>query len=410
MKRLICCKLILILILLIASTSKVTAAPSPPSIVGTAGILMDVKTGKVLYEKNAHLKLEPASTTKIMTTVIALEKGKLSDTVVTGREPTLADGTRIYLEEGEKLTLEQMLYGMMLNSGNDAAVAIAEHIAGSVPEFAKLMNEKAREIGAKNTNFVNPSGLPDKNHYTTAYDLALISRYALLNHPEFRKIVSTKTFKIPWQGKEWDRLLINHNKMLWRYEGTDGVKTGYTRSAGQTFVASATRNGWQLLAVVLKSQGRNIYSDAQALLDYGFDNFEKKDVINKGQIIDKIDVKYGTPVDLLAASDFTAVVEKGSGPIDVKKNIYPGVKAPVVKGQVLGNLDFYQGGSKIGSVALVAATDVPRKIYTRWWFWTSALIMLTYVPFRISVGIKRYKRHKQRANYLYYYKQRRKRW
>ncbi|MCG0275557.1 MAG: D-alanyl-D-alanine carboxypeptidase [Thermosediminibacteraceae bacterium] len=403
MKRLVCYKLLLVLLFLIAATGKATAAPSPPSIVGLAGILMDVKTGKVLFEKNAHLKLEPASTTKIMTAIIALEKGNLSDIVTTGKEATLVDGSRIYLEEGEKLTLEQMLYGLMLNSGNDAAVAIAEHIAGSVPEFAKLMNEKAKSLGAKNTNFVNPSGLPDKNHYTTAYDLALIARYALLNHPEFKKIVSTKTYRIPWQGKEWDRTLINHNKMLWNFEGADGVKTGYTRSAGHTLVASATRNGWQLLAVVLKSQGKNIYTDAKALLEYGFNNFEKKDVIRNGEVVDKLNVKYGTPVELVTAADFSTVVEKGSSPIKIKKNIPADVKAPVVKGQVLGNLEFFQNGSKIGSIPLVAASDIPRKVFTYWWFWPSAFITLVYVPFRISVGIKRYRRHRN-YKYIYSYK------
>lgn len=186
----------------------------PPEIVGQAGLVMDVLTGKVLYEKNAHSPFEPASTTKIMTAILALEKGNLSDIVVTSEEPLRVDGSRIYLEEGEKLTLEQMLYGMMLNSGNDAAVAIAEHIGGDIESFVKMMNAKAREIGAYHTTFVNPSGLPDEGHLTTAYDLALISRYALLNLPEFRKIVSTKTLEIPWQAEEWDRQLINLNKLL----------------------------------------------------------------------------------------------------------------------------------------------------------------------------------------------------
>ncbi|MCF6096630.1 D-alanyl-D-alanine carboxypeptidase [Thermovorax subterraneus] len=406
MTRSVCHKLFAILIFFVLITtekSQAASLPSPPSIVGVAGVLMDVKTGQVLYEKNANQKLEPASTTKIMTAVLALERGNLSDTVTIRKEPTLVDGSRIYLEEGERLTLEQLLYGMMLNSGNDAAVAIAQHIAGSVSDFAKLMNEKAKSLGAENTNFVNPSGLPDKNHYTTAYDLALIARYALLNHPEFRKIVATKTFYIPWQGKEWDRTLINHNKLLWNFEGADGVKTGYTRSAGQTIVASATRNGWQLLAVVLKSQGRNIYADAKALLEYGFNNFEKRELIKKGEVVEKLPVRFGTPVDLVTSADFSAVVERGSAPIEIKKNIPADIKAPVAKGQVLGTLEFYQDGAKIGSIPLVAAADVPRKIYTRWWFWPSLLIGLIYVPFRISVGIKRYRRRRNH-NYLNSYR------
>jgi D-alanyl-D-alanine carboxypeptidase (penicillin-binding protein 5/6) len=376
----------------------------PPTITGNAGILMDAKTGKVLYEKNAHLRMEPASTTKIMTAILALEKGDLSDVVVTGKEPTLVDGTRIYLEEGEKLTLEQMLYAMLLNSANDAAVAIAEHIGGNVPSFVKMMNEKAREIGARDTTFVNPHGLTDEGHLTTAYDLALMARYALVNFPEFRKIVATKTLNIPWQGKEWDRRLVNLNKLLWNYDGADGVKTGYTSSAGQTLVASATRNGWQLIAVVLKSRGRNIWSDAESLLNYGFDNFQKEDVITKGTVIAREKVKFGGQVELETSTDFTAVLPKGGSPITQKMVLKPRLTAPVKKGDVLGELEFYSGNEKVGSVELVAKNDIPRKIYTRWWFWPVCILMALYTPFRILVGIRRYRRYKNRVTYISYLK------
>ena len=176
--------------------------------------------------------------------------------------------------------MEQMLYGMMLNSGNDAAIAIAEHIGGSVESFVLMMNQKAREVGAQNTVFINPNGLSEEGHLTTAYDLALISRYAMLNFPKFREIVATKTMEIPWQGEEWDRQLINLNKLLWNYEWADGIKTGYTSTAGSTLAASATQNGWQLISVILKSDS-SILADSMALLDYGFANFEKKDVIQK---------------------------------------------------------------------------------------------------------------------------------
>ena len=273
---------------------------------------------------------------------------------------TLAEGTRIYLEEGEKLTLEEMLYGMMLNSGNDFAIAIAEHIGGNVETFVKMMNEKAREIGALSTTFVNPSGLTDKGHLTTAYDLALISRYALLNLPEFRKIVSTKTMEVPWQGQEWDRQLINLNKLLWTYEGADGVKTGYTSTAGRTLVASATRNGWQLISVVLKSDA-NIWSDSAALLDYGFENFEIRKVINESSDIAEENVKYGDPVKLVTKDGFITVVEKNGPPITSKTIIYPDIMAPISKGEVLGQLVFLQGEDEIGSVDLIAAYDVNRK-------------------------------------------------
>ncbi|HQA60406.1 MAG TPA: D-alanyl-D-alanine carboxypeptidase family protein [Tepidanaerobacteraceae bacterium] len=373
----------------------------PPEIVGQAGLVMDVLTGKVLYEKNAHSPFEPASTTKIMTAILALEKGNLSDIVVTSEEPPRVDGSRIYLEEGEKLTLEQMLYGMMLNSGNDAAVAIAEHIGGDIESFVKMMNAKAREIGAYHTTFVNPSGLPDEGHLTTAYDLALISRYALLNLPEFRKIVSTKTLEIPWQAEEWDRQLINLNKLLWNYEGADGVKTGYTSTAGRTLVASATRDGWQLISVVLKSDA-NIWSDSMALLDYGFENFEIKNLVGKNSDVAEEDVKYGDPVKLVTKDGLTSVVKKNDLPISKKLVINQDIKAPVSKGEVLGQLIFYQGEEQLGSVNLIAANDVKRKIHTFWWFWALTIILATYIPFRIMVGIKRYKRHKRRIQYVTY--------
>jgi len=380
-----------------------TGEVQPPEIVGKAGIVMDVLTGKVLYEKNAHMQLEPASTTKIMTAILALERGNLSDTVVTSKEPPRVDGSRIYLEEGEELTLEQMLYGMMLNSGNDAAVAIAEHIGGSVESFVKMMNAKAREIGAYNTSYVNPSGLPAEGHVTTAYDLALISRYALLNLPEFRKIVASKTKEVPWQGQDWDRQLVNLNKLLWNYEGADGVKTGYTSRAGHTLVASATRDGWQLISVVLKSDTR-IWSDSAALLDYGFDNFEIKNVIGEGASITEEKVKYGDPVHLVTKEGFTVVVEKNGLPITKKIVLNPDIKAPIAKGEVLGQLVFLQGENQLGSVNLIAAGDVKRKIYTFWWFWLISIVLAFYVPFRIMVGIRRYRRHKQRIQYVTYMK------
>lgn len=369
-----------------------------PTIVGEAGIVMEVKTGKILYEKNAHKILEPASTTKIMTAILALEKGNMADMVTADEEATLADGSSVYLKNGEILTLEEMLYAMLLNSGNDASVAIAKHISGDVYTFTNLMNEKALEIGAKNTNFANPNGLPDKNHYTTAYDLALISRYAMLNLPEFRKIVSTKTKTIPWQGEEWDRQLINHNKLLWNYEGANGIKTGYTSSAGQTIVASASRNGQELIVVVLKSQGRNIRTDAKNLLNYGFENFKTVDIIDKQQYVTTINVKYGDNLNIITADDFTAVVAKDSPPITKKIKLKQDIIAPIKKGDVIGQLVFIQKDKKIGSVNLVSDRDVERKVYTNWWFFPLVASFAFYVPFRVCIGIKRYHRYKNKSS------------
>ncbi|HHY79044.1 MAG TPA: D-alanyl-D-alanine carboxypeptidase, partial [Thermoanaerobacter sp.] len=214
-------KFILYLFILLYFMSSVKVyAESYPSISAKAAIVMDQETGRVLYEKNSHEKLPMASTTKIMTLLVALEKGNLNDIVTVSKRAASVGGSSIWLSPGEKIDMESLLYGLMLNSGNDAATAIAEHIGGSVESFVEIMNQKAKEIGAYNTHFVTPSGLDIgiDDHYTTAYDLALITRYAF-RYPKFAEIVSTKEKTIPWEGKEWDRYLRNKNKLLWIYEG-----------------------------------------------------------------------------------------------------------------------------------------------------------------------------------------------
>ena len=190
-----------------------------------SAVLIDANSGKVLYEHNSYEKLPMASTTKIMTGLLACESGKLNESVKTSAFASGTEGSSLWLKIGEKLTLEELTYGLMLKSGNDAAVAIAEYLGGSVDAFALLMNKRAREIGAVNTNFKNPHGLDSDGHYTTAYDLALIAREAMKNDT-FRKIVSTKTYSIPMEGEKWDRALKNHNKLLWNYDGCNGIKTG----------------------------------------------------------------------------------------------------------------------------------------------------------------------------------------
>ena len=190
-----------------------------------SAVLIDGVSGRVLYEHNSYEKLPMASTTKIMTGLLACESGKLNNTVKVSAFASGTEGSSLWLKIGEKLTLEELTYGLMLKSGNDAAVAIAEYLGGSIDAFALLMNKRAREIGAKNTNFVNPHGLDADGHYTTAYDLALIAREAMKND-KFREIVSTKTYSILMEGEKWDRALKNHNKLLWQYEGCTGIKTG----------------------------------------------------------------------------------------------------------------------------------------------------------------------------------------
>lgn len=242
-------------------------AGKPPAIQAGAVVLMEAKTGKVLYAKNAHRVLPPASTTKIMTAILAIEEGDLRDEVWVGPRAARERGSSMHLTRGERRTLEELLYGLLLPSGNDAAVAIAEHIAGTEWGFAQMMTEKAKRIGLKNTGFQNASGLPAYGHYSTAYDLAVLTRYALQNRV-FARIVRTKVKTVPGPGKGSTRRLRNNNRLLWDYKYATGVKTGYTSSAGSCLVASATKNGKTLIAVILRSAQR--FTGAERLFEYGF--------------------------------------------------------------------------------------------------------------------------------------------
>lgn len=233
----------------------------------SAAILLNAETAEILYAKNPDTFMSPASTTKIMTAIIAIEKGDLDATVSISRTAAAKPGSSMELYRGEKQTLRNLLYGLLLASGNDAATAIAEHIAGSETKFAQLMTSKARELGMKNTTFKNASGLPAVGHYTTAHDMALLASYAIQNKI-FAEIVQTKVASVPSNRSNHSRTFTNHNKLLWRYPYTTGIKTGYTRRAGNCLVASASQSGITLVAVVLKSS--NVYNDSIELFDYGF--------------------------------------------------------------------------------------------------------------------------------------------
>lgn len=372
--------IVLCFFIVFALPEVLAASTEPPQLIGETCILMDVKTGQVLYEKDAKKKMYPASTTKIMTAIVALEKGKLEDVIEVGAMPPMAEGSNINLKEGEKLNLEQMLNGLLINSGNDSALAIAEYIGGSISAFTKLMNQKAKEIGAEDTNYVNPHGLTDENHKTTAYDLALISRYALLNLPKFREIVSTKYKEVP-NSNNSNRQLENTNRLLWSYEGADGVKTGYTFAAGRNLVASATKDDWQLLAVVLKSGWDDIWCDSASLLDYGFDNFQPIELAKKDEIVFTEKVRYGSNnLHIKSYQSFSTILPKGI-PVTKKVVLEENLTAPIKSGTVLGKLEFYQEGKNIGNVDLVAGEDVKRKISTYWWFWF-IIVILTIISLK----------------------------
>lgn len=243
------------------------AAPLPPQVGAEAAVLMAAGTGQVLFGQNQDAIMYPASTTKIMTLLTALERGEPDSIVTVSRRAAACDGSSLELRTGDRLTLRELESGMMLVSGNDAAEAIAEHVGGSIPDFVAMMNEKAERIGTINTHFSNPHGLPDPyNHYTTASDLARITAYALQN-PDFARIVALPRYTVHFLNRP-DFQVASTNKLLFTFLGADGVKTGFTNAAGDCLVASATRGGIQLIAVLLNDDNR--WEDARKLLEYGF--------------------------------------------------------------------------------------------------------------------------------------------
>jgi D-alanyl-D-alanine carboxypeptidase (penicillin-binding protein 5/6) len=236
-------------------------------ITAKAAVLMEKRTGKIVWQRNPNLSLAPASTTKILTAFVVLEGGNPGNSVRVPAEATKATGGTVHLRTGERLSVEQLVYGMMLGSANDAAIALARHTGGSVTRFVDLMNTKARGLGAQHSRFLNPTGLPQKGHVTAARDLALITR-AALNNPAFRRIVATKNYF--WQSAQWSGELKNSNLLLDDYPGAIGVKTGQTREAGFCLVAAAARGEESFIAVILKSAEASVWNDAKTLLDYGF--------------------------------------------------------------------------------------------------------------------------------------------
>lgn len=339
------------------------AADKPPEITAKSAIIIEAMTGKVLYAKNAEERRYPASTTKIMTLIVALEHGKTDDIITTSANAASTEGSSLWLSQGEQLTMLDMLYGIMLISGNDATVAVAEHISGSVENFAKLMTEKAHAIGAISTNFTNTNGLPDPNHYSTAHDLARIAAYGYKN-PLFDEIVSTKNKVVPWAGKDHGRDLYNENRMLWLYEGGNGVKTGYTEVAGRCLVSGAKRDNIQLIAVVLDSD--HMWDDSIALLDYGFKQLKPMNIFNEGDIFKTVRVNNGT-------TDIVRLVTNGGLIVPVSEEDKselrtvieaPGkIEAPVSAGQKIGVVRAFYKNTEIATVDLVADGNVERKSF-----------------------------------------------
>ncbi|WP_407945020.1 D-alanyl-D-alanine carboxypeptidase family protein [Paenibacillus albicereus] len=264
-----------------AKAADAADAPRPPATSAKAAALIDVESGRLLYSsESADEPMRIASLTKIMTAITAIEEGDLESMVTVGQRAVGKEGSSIYLKLGEKMKLKDMLYGLMLRSGNDAATAIAEHVGGSEEGFVKMMNDKAAWIGLERSTFMNPHGLDQEGHLSTANDLAKLTAYALKN-PVFADIVGTKVHKAPNPFDSWDYSWANKNKMLALYEGADGVKTGYTKTALRCLVSSATRDGQQLAVVTLND--RDDWRDHASMLDWGFEHYRLKTLAAKGE-------------------------------------------------------------------------------------------------------------------------------
>ncbi len=245
-------------------------------------IVMEVNSKRVLSSHNIHEKKYMASTTKILTAYLVILNCNMSDIITVNRKTIGVEGSSIYLEEGEKLSVKDLLYGLMLRSGNDCAETLAVYCAGSIENFAKMMNEKAKELGALNSNFVNPHGLHDDNHYTTAYDLALISCEAMKNDI-FREIVGTKMVKIPFTTQNTVRILKNKNKLLFNFDGANGIKTGYTKKAGRCLVSSCVKNGMELVSVVLNCPP--MFERSKELINECFNDYKLYKIIESDNFI-----------------------------------------------------------------------------------------------------------------------------
>lgn len=363
MRRLLAFILAVLLILVTLSLPVVanTAVTEPPRVTARSAVLIDQATGRILFSKNAHEVLPMASTTKIMTAILALESGRLGDVVIVSEYASLVEGSGVDLDAGEEKTLEELVYGLILRSGNDAATAIAEHLGGSVEKFAVMMTRRAKELGASQTKFMNPHGLHHEEHYTTAYDLALIAAHAM-SIPKFQEVSTTSEIKISWTGKPYDRILRNQNKLLTLYDGADGIKTGWTTPAGRCFVGSAARDDWRLISVVLNAP--EMWEDTTRLMDFGYSFYMWKNVVEKNQPLKTASITKGMSdkVTLVAANGVGMPLKENEAELlryhfEVKEPL----SAPIRVGQEVGALHIYFGTQRVADVPLLAAEEVEKR-------------------------------------------------
>ena len=351
---------VLAFLCLIPLLKSVPVSAQELSLSAKSAILIEAESGTLLYQKNAFVKRPMASTTKIMTALVAIESGNIDRLVKIDDRAREIEGSSIYLAEGEVLSMRDLLYALLLASANDAAAAIAYEVSGSIEKFAKLMNKKADELGLSSTHFTNPHGLHDDEHYTTAYDLAMITLAALKNEI-FLEICSSKSKVIPLNVDEGRRYLTNHNKLLRTYNGCIGVKTGFTKASGRCLVSAAEREGLRLIAVTLGAP--DDWRDHTAMLDFGFERYTRLTLAKKGEFTSSLDVMGGNLSEVVVANahNASAFMKKEHGRIEYKIECMRPLFAPIERGEEVGRLIYYQNGREISSSPLVAVTKVEKK-------------------------------------------------
>ena len=348
----------------------VSKSEAPFEVAAKGAVLIDASTGEVLFEQDSHTQLPPASVTKVMTMLLVMEavqdgKIHLEDRVTISEHAASMGGSQMYMEAGEMHTVAELMEGVAMASANDGCVALAEFVAGSEEIFVEKMNQRAAELGMRDTHFVNTNGLPVADHYSSAYDIALMSQKLYEfeeTHQWFTTWQSTITVGLP--GKEKEFGLTNTNKLIKAYEGCNGIKTGFTSEAGYCLSASATRGDTHLIAVALGSETRKIRNaEIAKLLDYGFANYETAVIAEEGQIMGTVLIEKGTPTSVSAVTTERITVLTGKGQKDTLKTevtISETVPLPLEKGQEIGKITLYDEEEKLAEYPLVAAAPVEK--------------------------------------------------
>jgi len=370
-------------------------------------VLVDLDSGRILAQKNMHQRREPASTTKMMTCLIAIESGKLDQSFTIGPNPPKTGESSMYLEQGEVFTLHQLVQAALVKSANDSCVAIAEAVAGNVPDFVHKMNQKAQLLGAHDTHFMNPHGLHNPQHYTSAYDLSLIAR-AALQHPLFNETVQLKKLVLHGNKHIPQRTFYSHNRLLTHWDKCDGVKTGYTHQAGRCLVATATEidpatgHKWRLLSVVLHAP--NSWSDSINLLQrHGFDQYQPVRMAKAGTVEAQVKIAQGGTAQAVPEEDLWLPLRPGEKD-HLKVEVHSLERtAPVLKGQIVAYMAWFKNGKKLAAVPLVARDTVNKTVvhraldamhndgpfYQSKWIWIGLGLLALFTLFRVNAGKRR---------------------